>query len=241
MEQLFYSAFQRLSLLIALPNVSLGITKCLWADFLRQAIITRVTGENPSDADSGFYFSRMARQVLKVSESQILGPAETLAELERSTNPRPVIFVDDFVGSGEQFVNTWKRRVQISSSNSMSFELIAGSGADNRFLYCPLLCTQYGKSRINRKCSGVSILPAHLLPPQYSALAPDSILWPETLLSTAAAFIENASRRAGIPEEDWRGFHDLGLALAFEHSVPDATLPLFYWNQNGWRPLVERS
>ncbi len=37
------------------------------------------------------------------------------------------------------------------------------------------------------------------------------------------------------------GYHERGLLLAFEHSVPDATLPIFWSSgKNGWTPLVER-
>ena len=60
------------------------------------------------------------------------------------------------------------------------------------------------------------------------------------------AWIADASRRGGVPDTngaqpgDWRGFAKLGLALAFEHGVPDATLPLFYWDGPGWEPLMRR-
>lgn len=90
-------------------------------------------------------------------------------------------------------------------------------------------------------CTRVKVSAAHLLPPTYSAIAPDSILWPASLRNDGIRFIERASARAGIPDEDWRGYAGLGLALAFDHyTTPDATLPLFYWEQNGWTPLVHR-
>ena len=37
------------------------------------------------------------------------------------------------------------------------------------------------------------------------------------------------------------GFHDLGLTIAFEHSVPDATLPIFWADGSNWKPLYRRS
>jgi hypothetical protein len=45
----------------------------------------------------------------------------------------------------------------------------------------------------------------------------------------------------GAVVNDWQGFHKLGLALAFQHCVPDATLPLFYWEHNEWHPLIRRT
>jgi hypothetical protein len=37
---------------------------------------------------------------------------------------------------------------------------------------------------------------------------------------------------------DWQGFHRLGLALAFEHGAPDATIAMLRWNANNWQPLI---
>jgi len=80
-----------------------------------------------------------------------------------------------------------------------------------------------------------------VLPKEYSAIDPNSILWPSHLVSGAARFLERVSVSAGIPADQWRGRHDLALAIAFSDSVPDATLPLFYWEQDGWQPLIRRT
>ena len=60
------------------------------------------------------------------------------------------------------------------------------------------------------------------------------------LRETASDFIYKASMLGGIPETQWKGFHDLALTVGFEHSVPDATLPIFYWKNNDWKPLIEK-
>ena len=59
----------------------------------------------------------------------------------------------------------------------------------------------------------------------------------------AHEFLFEASRRAGIVDElgsNWAGFENLALPLAFFHCVPDATLPLYFWERNGWSPLIRR-
>jgi hypothetical protein len=59
--------------------------------------------------------------------------------------------------------------------------------------------------------------------------------------------VKAVSARIGIPDSggavvnDWQGFHCLGLSLAFYDSVPDATLPIFYWEENGWNPLIKKT
>jgi len=158
---------------------------------------------------------------------------------------RTVIFVDDFVGSGNQFVQTWRRPIRTPGGTDISFAKLS-TVARHRFIYCPLLCTKLGLNLIQKECPMVIVVPAHLIPPRYSALARDSVIWPPHLLSQGADFIRRCSAAAGIPDspgsvEDWRGFAGLGLTMAFAHSVPDATLPLFYWEKNGWAPLIRRT
>jgi hypothetical protein len=237
-KQLFNVGFQRLSCLLMRNGEPFINTQAAWRDFFDTCIITRVTGEAPSDTDSAFHFARMARQVLNVDEDRILSPESTLSSLLNKT-PSAVIFVDDFVGSGEQFIKTWNREVNISGS-LVSFSKIAAI-IGSQFIYCPIICTEYGANRITASCPQAILSPTHFLGGEYSALTKDSILWPSHLKDSAVDFIRNASVRAGIPEPDWKGFHALGLAIAFEHSVPDATLPFFYWNRNKWHPLILRT
>jgi hypothetical protein len=109
------------------------------------------------------------------------------------------------------------------------------------FCYCPVFVAETGKAVIEQDCPNVLLSPAHFLPANYSALVEDSVVWPDELRSTALDFLETTSRRAGIGEWEWRGYKDQGLTLAFAHGVPDATLPIFYHEQNNWKPLVRRT
>ncbi len=166
-------------------------------------------------------------------------PEKTLEEL-LTRGPRPVVFVDDFVGTGRQFVATWNRRVFVGGNVTLSFGNVASTVRGANFYYCPLICSQAGYQVIRREVPQVTIVPAHLLSERYSALHPHSVLWPDALRPGAISFVRNASLRAGIPESKWRGFGENGLALAFSHCVPDATMPIFYWEQDGWNPLIQR-
>jgi hypothetical protein len=149
----------------------------------------------------------------------------------------PVLFVDDFVGSGDQFVKTWKRQYSLADGSLRSFSDFDGLLS---FFYAPLVCTAKGAATVARDCPNVALRPAHLLSEEYSADHPESVLWPKQLRPSASSFIESASARAGIPSGRRFGYRGLALAFAFEHSTPDATLPLFYWEENGWIPLVTR-
>ncbi len=237
MDQLLLGAFQDFSRLFCETGESFLSTQSKWRTFLDTVIITCVRGERPNPTDSGYMFLRMARQVLGIPEEQILEPQQAVETLLQRKSV-PVVFLDDFVGSGQQFLSTWKHPFAIAGHGAVSFEILASMLRNPQFLYCPLVCTAYGKNRISRDCPVVGLHPAHLLPEEYSAFSSSSIIWPAELRGSASNFIQETSKRAGI--DNWKGFHNLGLAIAFEHSVPDACLPMLYWNANGWKPLIER-
>jgi hypothetical protein len=241
-NQLFITAFQLLSNRLRRRKDSFLIAQASWGSFVDNLIITPVTGEIPNISDSGFSFARKARQQLGIREEQLLSQEDCLRALVDG-GPRPVIFVDDFVGSGNQFIETWKRRIRVRESLSIDFREISSTHG-TQFFYCPLFCTQYGFEIIQSQCPSVIINPAHILTEKYSALNKD--YWPERLRDKSRDFLYVSSQRAGIPDnngdvDDWRGFHKLGLSVAFGDSVPDATLPLFYWQLNGWNPLIKRT
>ena len=217
------------------------MTRDEWKGFLDNVLVTLVTGEEPNITDSGHLFARRARY-LGIPEERIISPEQACAQIQRGFNGA-VVFVDDLVGSGNQFIETWRRSYRTQYE---SFKALAPFSRA-KFYYCPAFCTQLGLKRINCACPEVTVSPGVFISDNYGALAPDSVVWPSRLKGTAKEFLRVASERAGIPDtggttpDDWRGFASLGLTIAFENSVPDATLPITYWEQNGWRPLMRRT
>jgi hypothetical protein len=239
-RDIFLSSFQSISSSLRERNHDFVPVRDSWRNFCDNLVVTYITGEVPSPTDSGYIFARMARQFLGISQNRIFEPKEALRLLVEGQK-RPVLFVDDFVGTGQQFVATWERLYDVGQTAHSSFKLFAASQG-GQFFSCPVLSTAHGAAEISRSCPQVKTIPGNILDPKYSALHPNSVVWPDSLRATGAAFIREASRRAGIPDknggvDDWRGFNKQGLCVGFSHSIPDATLPLFYWNQNAWIPL----
>lgn len=245
-EALFRSAFQNLSQLVVQNKDNYFSASAQWNQFVESAILVRVEGKHSSDADSAFIFTRIARDIVGIQEEQILSPAKALERL-RATPRGNVIFVDDFVGSGEQFEDTWTKIHQLSDLASASFRsLIATIGSHSvGFYYCPLVCTEVGRQHISETCQLVKVVPAHVLLDTYSALSEQSVIWRDDMKITGPDFIERASAKAGILFRDGqegccKGYQKLGLALAFAHGWPDAILPIFTHQQNGWKPLLKK-
>ena len=216
--------------------------RAAWTAFCSRALVTYPTGEEPSPTDSGPEYVRRARHRLGLAEPQFVEPVIALAELIGDPTV-PIIFVDDFVGTGNQFLVTWHREYEVGARRRSFADSVA---PESRIFYAPILCTELGHEQIRSACPSVHVSPAHVLSSRYSVFSPDSIIWPDDLRHTAEAFVEQASKRAGIPDSggmaanDWRGFAKLGLTVALYDSVPDATIPLLYWEENGWKPLIRR-
>lgn len=240
-DALFRAAVQGLSAGITASATSLADAKGRWRSFLATVRVTYVEGERPRPTDSGILFARKARQVLEIDEKQIVDPATALSGL--LGNPTyPVLLVDDFVGGGGQMSATWVRPYSLGSGRTGSFVAASQNGGD--VIYTPLVSTSHGLAVLALKCPGLRVRPAHILDARYSLTDPNSILWPDGLRPSASDFLFEASKRAGIVDDyefGWKGFHDLALALAFWHSVPDATLPLFFWDRGDWAPLIRRT
>ncbi len=241
-DQLFRSAFQNISNLLHDDWQPFDAACDQWRDFCSQALITIVQGEEPNPSDSGWLFARKARQAIGINQNQLFEPRDVIEQLVNGF-AGPVVFVDDFVGSGEQFLATWEREYD-HAGGTTSFKEIAKSGA-NIFFYCNAMTTEYGRGRINLDVPQLRISSGNIIPDRHSLAHPDSLLWPDAIRADGVAFVEAVGRRLGFTsddgsEEDWRGFHKLGLGLAFQHSVPDANLPLFFTQNNGWKPLVQR-
>ena len=210
------------------------------SEFIQNSVFVMPEGENPHPTDSGNLFTRKLRDHLGIREDSIMSPQLALSNLSAF---RRVIFVDDFVGSGNQFIETWRRPYEARGLRT-SFAQEARR-VSVQFLYCPCICTDYGFTRIAKHAPNVTLLPAHVLQPDDNAASASSRVWQGIDGAEAIRHLRNASARAGYTStdgspNDWRGFHSLGLLLGFAHGVPDASLPLLYSRKNNWIPLLNR-
>lgn len=242
-DALFLAAFQNLSNEVCAAASSRAESDRLWNRFLDNVLITPLHGEDPNPADSGYSFARKARQVLGIDEDQLIAPARAIVELSDDPD-RPLVFVDDFVGSGQQFSRTWMRRYRRQAMRK-SIRSMQRDNPRLRIYYCNAVMTERGLSFISRRYPRVTLSSGNIYPEAYSFVDAASEMWPTDSLSEGVDFLERSSKALGYQdtdgdEDDWRGFHKLGLGLAFDHSTPDATLPLFFHDADGWIPLVRR-
>lgn len=238
-DKLFTSAFHNLSSMQAAQNADYQTRRFSWQRFLARVLVTHPTGERPNVTDSGYMFDRKARQLLNIDESQIMHPEQVLEVLSRQGS-RPVVFVDDFAGSGDQFIETWQRPYDLLSGDIESFATLTAKTIGVNAYYTPAICTERALKAIAKTAPTVHVRPAHLMTSAYDAGHSKTQIFPPSLVPGARKFILETSAGAGLPESEAFGYKKLGLALAFSHSVPDATLPIFWVDTPGWTPLLRR-
>lgn len=206
---------------------------------LETAVFTPVEGERPNPTDSGNLLCRKARQVLGIPEDRVLPPSDAL---KHAIDGGTVVFLDDFIGSGDQFIETWKR--DLLSDSPKSFEEAHGV---SRFCaaYITLVSTDFGLAKIHERAPNVAVCPTHILGERatYKALGGEVDLRSvrEFLIRYSEQLRPNEHFIAKVPSYRAFGYKERGLLFGFEHSIPDATLPVFWSPGLGnWEPLIER-
>jgi hypothetical protein len=237
----FRSSFQALSLEVTASASSFAQRRALWRTFCDTVRFTFIEKENPSVTASGYAFVRNVKILLAIDDSRIFAPSELLDELVNS-RPMPVVFVDDFAGSGTQAFFTWHQERELPSGLRTSFAQYCGATGCPMF-FIPLICNHLAWQNLGL-CPGLTVRPGHLLSERFSVFSENSLIWSPRTLGTAVETLRRASERAGIPDKngdpgDWRGYGKQGLALAFAGAPPpDAVLPIFSWAEDEWKPLI---
>lgn len=243
----FYNADLTSKLLIASYNsLGDGMAKAINSPSLptllkglNSAILTPVKGERPNPTDSGYLICRMARQSLHIEDNYVL---DTDKALEHAYRGETVIFVDDFVGSGDQFVTTW-------TCKNFKGECFADAQNKSGFIaiYITLVVTDFGLNNIHQSAPSVSVCATHVLNEKSTirgilAEHPHMQAPVEDLLQKYSSKLTPAEPYMTTSRYLMYGYKERGLLLGFEHSIPDATLPIF-WSKgkNNWEPLIERS
>lgn len=201
-----------------------------------------IPGEDMKTTDSGNLFHRKLRDNLGIPEERIIGYPELHQKL--STEDRQnVILVDDFVGSGHQTYVAWiLRKLSGKSLAEWSAE------KDHCVIYAPLVVNKMGRDIIYNDCPELELCHIHTLTEEFNLFNPLCPCWngDRTLYRKAMDLIEKKSLSLGIPFSgganviDVQGYRRQGLALAFEHGMPDACPPIFYWETTNWKPLIRK-
>lgn len=214
------------------------------SDFQNRAYFSAIPGEIPNLSDSGNYFTRLLCD-LGIPESRIIKYEDIPKILSTNSNPCPLIFVDDFVGSGNQIVKAWSEN---KFENGKTLKEISTEG-NHLFVYATLIVNYKGYERIVKECDGLLLCTNHILGEEYNLFNEKCFCWKndKALYDSGVELILRKSKELGIPStygictQDEKGFGAQGLAIKFAHGAPDAVPSFFYWKHDSWTPLFNKA
>lgn len=179
---------------------------------------------------SGSVMIRQFRRYLNVSKALLCRPERLLAE-PLPERVKALIFIDDLVGTGEQFV-TFADHYKLAEQ------------AKNRTLiYCPLMAFDAGLARLAKKLQWLQVLPVETLDQSHQffrTLKDDPTVWGVDKINKVQDVrdhIADLCRRNAIPPKTK---HCLDLLVAFEHAAPNNSVPMLSLKSAQWQPLFDR-
>lgn len=147
---------------------------------------------------------------------------------------RAVIFVDDFLGTGNQFCEF------------VTDLLKSGLDPQVKWIYAPVVAHEEGIRKVSKEFPSVEVVPIETIGSEHSFFNPDywrSISNDTITAGNALDFYESFLRQRKFSSElrsPSRGYGDLSLCFGFEHATPDNTLPIFWHSGSTWTNLLQR-
>lgn len=179
---------------------------------------------------SGVIIARHLKRLLRVNERWIIHPDQVIVELG---SVDAIIFVDDFLGTGEQFSGFLARAGLDACVSSACF------------IYGCLAAHEHGVGELRRAFPSLHVAAVERLGDGHALFHAEGGSFPdgENSIEDARDFYYGLMDDRGIDivGSNRRGFGHLEIVYAFQHSVPDNSLPILWWAKSDqWRPLFDR-
>ena len=177
---------------------------------------------------SGAVVIRAFKRHLQVSKALLCRP-ERLIDLPASV--KALIFIDDLVGTGQQF-ETFATHYELAKYEKQC-----------ALVYCPLLAFNGGLARLAKALPWLEMHPVETLDESHQffrACASDATIWgvdEANKVQDVRNHVADLCKRNAVPP---RTRHCLDLVVAFEHAVPNNSVPMLSIKSKQWQPLFDR-
>ena len=186
----------------------------------------------PSEAPikSGTFIGRYLRRLLHFHPDWIIKCSDIHRHIFEG---RIVVLIDDFLGTGGQFVQF------VSEANLRD---LFDSG---NCIFAPLVAHTCGLQNLKRHYPTLHLATVETLDDSHALFHESSGSFPDGINSAESArnFYYNLMKHRQIPVNEYnrRGFGYFELLYAFEDAVPDNSLPILWWPESThWHPLFDR-
>ena len=192
-----------------------------------------VISQDQPPTKSGPYMLRLLARELSIREKWMLW-ASQLDQTPESVHT--VIAVDDFCGSGKQFVERFLGDPCVADFRRHRPRC--------RFVYLAAAAHSDGIAAIKQLAPGVEVVPGEVLTPEHHFFDGSTLeqYQSDGIRELLLEQYDNIIGRLSIGTQVGKfGFQSMGLTYAFAHGTPNNTLPVFWHdNTDGWTPLLDR-
>ena len=181
---------------------------------------------------SGPLLARLYRRHLGFNDAWMIWPWQI--DHCKGRGVSAFLFIDDFMGTGEQFLKFAKQFAIMQRLNGVFAA------------YAPLVAHEDGVKAVESEMPDVHTCAVEVLNSKYDLFADNSV-WFRDVGETnspqsARSFYERLirSRSLPIPPKYSTGHGKLAIAYAFRHATPNNCLPVFWIRNSNWKSLLER-
>lgn len=154
-------------------------------------------------------------------------------------NVKHLIIIDDYIGSSNQLHTFWNfTKIRVDNEEIITKRL-KSKFPNLEIEYFCLVCTENGFLNFTSKNMDdvpLKISYCEMLTDKYKVFGADSIYFDNNEIEECKNILDNICQKNKI---DFLGYESLDYAIAFHHSIPDSSLPLFYKQTSDWNPLFK--
>lgn len=180
---------------------------------------------------SGYHVARLMRRKLSMESIMIINSSEI--RNSRNLGAEVYIFIDDFLGTGEQFCEF----VEQENLEDLLENIC--------LIYIPLVAHESGISKIQERFNKkIIVTGVEILGKQHMVFQPESGCFKDgtnTAQDAKEFYHDLLEKRSLITDASHLdGYGNLELLFAFNHAVPDNSLSILYQKAEDWSPLFDR-
>lgn len=194
--------------------------------------IVPVIRDDDPPTKSGPLVARIIKRFLRLNEKWMIWPFKIDEHI--NDGKTVFLFIDDFLGTGTQFIKFANRNNLKSVFQS------------NTCIYAPLAASVSGIELVQEEFPDLLVTTSEELKACLDIFSDDSECFNDGVNTPESAklfYEELLERISGIPKNRNRfayGYGHLAMIYAFDHASPNASIPLLWYEYDGFTPLFDR-
>lgn len=199
-------------------------------DWLHRIRIVPVIRDIDPPTKSGPLVARLYKKEAQVNDRFMDWPWSLSRNREK---PEIVIFIDDFIGTGDQFTEFLDRFFKDNPKED-----------DISYIYAPLAACSKGIDRLREEHAYINVCYAEVVPEKsgfFSGMHARYQGIADHLITEIVETHDEFLKKVGLSKlREKRGYGDLELTYTYAHGTPNATLPILWAENEIYRPLFSR-